>query len=94
MTKLQKILRKFYSNPASLRYSQIEKILISYGCIKISAKGSHMKFKHNLAESDLIIPVHKNDCKEFYKKCALEFIKDNNLDTHYEDPDQALHHHE
>lgn len=94
MTKLKKILDKFHANPAGLRFAQIEKSLISYGCKKVPAKGSHVKFKHHLAESDLIIPVHKNECKVFYKKSALKFIKDNNLHIHYEYNNQTLHHHE
>ena len=79
MTKLKKIVRRFYENPAGLHYSDIEKILIGHGCIKIPAKGSHTKFKHHLSKNDLIIPIHANDCKELYKKCSLKFLKDNNL---------------
>ncbi len=80
MTKLKKTFEKFYTNPESLHYADIEKILIASGCIKISAKGSHMKFKHPFAKFDLIIPIHNYDCKEFYKKSALKFIKVHNLD--------------
>ena len=80
MTKLTKIFEKFQTNPKNLHYADIEKILIASGCIKILAKGSHIKFKHPLAKFDLIIPIHNHDCKEFYKKSALKFIKTHNLD--------------
>lgn len=79
MTRFKKILKKFHENPCGTNYSDIEKILLAFGCIKISAKGSHIKFKHRLSPFDLIIPVHNNDCKEFYKKAALKFIQNNRL---------------
>lgn len=84
MTRLQKILHKFYVYPEGLRYSDIEKILVAFGCIKIPAKGSHIKFKHHLAKSDLVIPIHHNECKEFYKKSALKFVQDYYLDINHE----------
>ena len=79
MTKKEKLLEKFMSNPSSLHYSDIEKILIEKGFEKIPAKGSHQKFKHPSLSSDLIIPIHNNDCKEFYKKLAMKIIKENTL---------------
>lgn len=87
MTRLKKILKKFYENPVSLHYSDLEKSLIAHGFIKIFAKGSHVKFKHVDAKSDLVIPIHNNDCKEFYKKWALKFVKSNHLNIHYENID-------
>ncbi len=84
MTKLKKLFGKFNTNPGSLNYADIEKVLLASGCVKMHAKGSHVKFKHHLAKSDLIIPVHNNDCKEFYKKSALKFIQDINLNNHHE----------
>ena len=75
MSKLSHLLEKFFENPAKLRFSKIEKILYLYGCVKIKAKGSHLKFKHHLLSYDLIVPVHNNDCKDFYKHSALDFIK-------------------
>lgn len=72
MTRLKKILHQFYTNPTRLRYRDIEKILLNLGCIKIQAKGSHVKFKHNLAKFDYVIPVHHNGCKEFYNKGSIK----------------------
>ena len=79
MSRFAKLLSKFHADPKKLDYLEIEKILIYFGCIRISAKGSHVKFKHPLAKNDLVIPIHNNDCKDFYKKSALEFVKDNHL---------------
>lgn len=77
MNQKNKILEKFVRNPSSLKYKAIENILLHLGFIKIEAKGSHKKFKHFLIPNDLIIPVHGNDCKEFYKKYIAKIIKEN-----------------
>ena len=63
MTKREKILKKFFDNPESIKYSELELILINYNFEKIDAKGSHVKFKNKLLTNDIIIPLHNNDCK-------------------------------
>jgi len=76
MTKTEKAVQQFLNRPESLRYSEIEKVLKSFGFIIIKAKGSHKKFKHHSLATDLIIPVHNNDCKNFYKIQASKIIKE------------------
>lgn len=49
-------------------------ILIHYNFEFIQAKGSHTKYKHPRLENDLIIPVHNNDRKDFYKKEAKKCV--------------------
>lgn len=46
MSKINKLLAKFITNPTSLKWAEIEKILLHLNCLKITAKGSHLKFKH------------------------------------------------
>ena len=75
MSKIEKLLIKFLRNPISVRYLDLERILLYLGFIKIEAKGSHIKFKHHFLEKDLIIPVHNGDCKNFYKEYAAKIIK-------------------
>jgi predicted RNA binding protein YcfA (HicA-like mRNA interferase family) len=79
MTKIDKQIAKFLANPNSIHFSQIEKILIHVGFIRVQAKGSHVKFKHAKLEADLIIPIHNNDCKNFYKNLSAETIKKHHL---------------
>ena len=76
MTQGDKRLKQFFERPQSLRYREIERILTSFGFRKIKAKGSHAKFKHISLPKDLIIPIHNHECDPFYKKLALDFIKD------------------
>jgi len=75
MSQIEKLVAKFLNNPTSLKYSQIEKILLNFNFKKIQAKGSHIKYKHNHLNKDLIIPIHNNDCKDFYKNLIAKYIK-------------------
>lgn len=75
MNKFEKTIQKFFKQPESLRFAKIEKILKVHGFELIKAKGSHKKFKHSSLKTDLVIPVHNNDCKDFYKKLAAKTIK-------------------
>ncbi len=75
MTKIKKLQDKFFKNPKTLKYKDIELVLISFGCKKINVKrGSHVKFKHSKL-MDIIIPVHGGECKEFYKKTISSKMK-------------------
>jgi predicted RNA binding protein YcfA (HicA-like mRNA interferase family) len=75
MTKIEKTVKQFLNRPASLRYDEIEKVLKHLGFEMIPAKGSHRKFKHPSLTTDLVIPVHNNNCKDFYKILAAKIVK-------------------
>ena len=79
MSRIEKLLSKFFKTPESLPYRDMEQVLIHLGFEKIHAKGSHVKFKHRNLISDIIIPVHNKECKKFYKKQVIQQIK--NLNT-------------
>lgn len=72
MSRIEKLLQKFRKTPESVKSQELENILLHLGCEKILAKGSHVKFKHQKLKYDIVIPVHNNDCKSFYKKQALK----------------------
>ncbi len=74
MSRIEKLLQRFQNKPESVRYVDIETILLHVGCEKISVKGSHVKFKHRTLRFDIVIPVHKGECKPFYKNQALKQI--------------------
>ena len=75
MTSIEKLFDRFLNRPASLKYVEIERVLVYVGFQKIFAKGSHVKFKHCDSKSDLIITIHCNDCKSFYKIYAAKIVK-------------------
>jgi predicted RNA binding protein YcfA (HicA-like mRNA interferase family) len=74
MTQRDKLVEKFLKSPSSVRYAQLRVVLEHYGFVEISTRGSHVKFKHLKLDHDLIIPVHNNECKDFYKKQARSLI--------------------
>ena len=76
MTRKKKLILKFLKNPQSLRYAEIETILLYLGFSKTSVKGSHQKFSHPILFNHIIIPVHDNDCKKGYKKKIAKLIKE------------------
>lgn len=78
MSQLEKLIEKFLENPNSIKFSKIEKILKHFNFKRIEAKGSHIKFKHHKLKYDLIIPLHNNDCKNFYKELTVKIIKNLN----------------
>jgi len=75
MSKTEKLIAKFLKNPGSLHYSEVDKILIHYGFTRVPAKGSHVKYKHQHLQHDLVIPVHDGDCNKFYKEMARKLIR-------------------
>lgn len=68
MSQIEKLLQKFIKSPHTVRYADIERILIYIGFEKINAKGGHVKWKHKDLSSDIIVPIHNNDYKRFYKQ--------------------------
>ena len=70
MSQIEKKVEKFIKNPTSAKLADVILVLQHYGFVKISTKGSHVKFKHPQLSQDLVIPIHKGDCKNFYKESA------------------------
>jgi predicted RNA binding protein YcfA (HicA-like mRNA interferase family) len=46
MSKNQKLLDKLRSNPSNIRWTELEKLLISLGYVLKQGKGSRVKFLH------------------------------------------------
>jgi predicted RNA binding protein YcfA (HicA-like mRNA interferase family) len=62
-------------SPRNIRYAEIERVLLYLGFERLSAKGSHVKWKHRKLRNDIIIPVHDGECKHFYKILVSKAIK-------------------
>jgi predicted RNA binding protein YcfA (HicA-like mRNA interferase family) len=77
MTKKEKLIQKFKNNPWSLKIWEIEIILRDLWFERIEAKWSHVKFKNKNLLNDIIIPLHNNDCKDFYKKQTYKVLNNN-----------------
>jgi predicted RNA binding protein YcfA (HicA-like mRNA interferase family) len=76
MTYVEKRIKKFLRDPKKCNYADMVAVLGHFGFTKIQAKGSHVKFKHSRLKSDLIVPVHNNECKDFYKVEARRRIRE------------------
>ncbi len=79
MTNKEKLITKFKTNPASLKYSQVEKILLWLDFEKKQGAGSHVKFLHKQSSIILIFAIHNKDCIPAYKEDALKALINNNL---------------
>ncbi len=76
MSQIEKLLKRFVKSPYTIRYSEIEKVLWFLGFEKIPTKGSHVKWKHRGLHHDIVIPVHNNECKNFYKEQVCKTIQE------------------
>lgn len=70
MSSIDKLFLKLKNTPQNLKFNEITKILEHLGFSKRDAKGSHIRFTNgNIA---LDFPLHKNNCKDIYKKNLLK----------------------
>ncbi len=76
MTKLEKLIKKFKSNPESLRLAEIELIIKHNGYIKDERAWSHTKYKKE-NKPEITISKHNNDCKNYQKKQAKKHLYPN-----------------
>lgn len=76
MSQREKLLKKFADNPSKIRYLDIKKILLLLGFENIPTQGSHVKWKHHGMSHDIVIPVHNNECKNFYKEQVYKQTKE------------------
>lgn len=75
MTKNEKLIDNFLKNPEFTHFRKIEVILKNLNFEKASIKGSHCKFRHKELKTNLVVPVHHGDCKQYYKKLIAKIIK-------------------
>ena len=67
MSATKKKIVRFLKSPKTSSYADLLTILVYFGFEKVQTRGSHVKFKHLYFSNDLVIPVHNNECKHFYK---------------------------
>ena len=79
MTVIQKLINKISENPESVRYTEIETVLLHFGFYKLQGKGSHVKFVHRDYDQKFVFAVHGNDCKNVYKRYVRNVLKNNNF---------------
>jgi predicted RNA binding protein YcfA (HicA-like mRNA interferase family) len=75
MTRIEKLTDKFLRHPKSLKYREIEQVLLYLGFIKTYGKGSHVKFTHPIFNANIIISIHNNECKKIYKNEIAKTVR-------------------
>ncbi|MDH3324406.1 MAG: type II toxin-antitoxin system HicA family toxin [Candidatus Peregrinibacteria bacterium] len=78
MTKEEKLILKFKTSPQSISLVDLLKLMKWLGIEIIEGKGSHVVCKIE-NKTLIVIPVHNNNCKPFYKKKSLKILVSNNL---------------
>ena len=75
MSRIMKIAEQLLKRPETVSYRNLRKILLFLGFKEFKIKGSHVKFKHEVLGKNIIIPVHNNECKSFYKQLTSKELK-------------------
>jgi predicted RNA binding protein YcfA (HicA-like mRNA interferase family) len=68
MTKRQKLLEQLLNFPAEMRYSDIKKILESFGYQEDNGKGSHFVFRQTKHEPITVSKKHGKMVKRYQLK--------------------------
>ena len=76
MTKREKLRNKIRNNPKSVRFSELEGLLLQFGFELVRIKGSHHFFERTRGSyrDIVVVPVHGNHVKPVYVKDVLEIL--------------------
>jgi hypothetical protein len=76
MSKKDKLLKKFLSNPIKkdLTFDELKTLLIACGFIKLEGAGSAVKFYHK--EKDILINLHKPHPSNILKVYLIKQIQE------------------
>lgn len=78
MVSIEKSIEKFKQNPKTLKFSEIEKIMLNAGFkFKWWWKWSHKKMINPKTNTSYTIPIHSKDCLRVYKEDLLEIYLSN-----------------
>ncbi|MFH1253432.1 MAG: type II toxin-antitoxin system HicA family toxin [Candidatus Uhrbacteria bacterium] len=74
MSQFEKLLEKISNTKTSVRFVELEKILLSAGYKRQRQKGSHVHFRKPGSPS-LTIPVHNNKVKKVYVREVINLLE-------------------
>lgn len=72
MSKNEKLLNKLRSNPKTLKWTELEKIMSYLGFVKLEGNGSRVKFFNK--DCDVLINLHKPHPQPELKKYMINQI--------------------
>ena len=71
MSKLEKLLQRIKNNPKTVRFEEIEKLLLRHGFSESQAGGGSSHYIFNKDEVFVTIPRHGKFVEEIYVKKAV-----------------------
>lgn len=81
MGRREKLLEKMRRSPTSVRYDEIENLLLSVRC-RVTKRGSHRTFRHSLVPGNMTTIVERHPMKAPCVRSALGL---------YEEMEEAIH---
>lgn len=75
MSNIEKLIEKMKNQPHGIKFSEIEKILNYMNFYETRQKGSHKRFKNDITNETLTLPV-QNPLKAIYIKQILKLLGD------------------
>lgn len=77
MSKLEKLLLRIRNNPKTVRFIQLEKILIRCGFEKRQPSGGSSHYIFTKDDFVLCVPRHKTFVKRIYVEQLLKWLEEN-----------------
>lgn len=74
MSKKEKLLQKIKNNPKSIRFEEIDKLLIDIGCEKRQPRGGSSHYTYTIEGITLTIPYKRPYVKEIYVREAIALL--------------------
>jgi predicted RNA binding protein YcfA (HicA-like mRNA interferase family) len=72
MTKRDKLIERMRRDPRSIRFDEIETLLLSLGFVKRQKGSSHVVF--TLGSSEVVVPFRKPTVKPVYVQLVLALL--------------------
>jgi len=73
MSRIEKLILILKEHPCSLKYADIEKILLHIGFEKKQGKGSHVKFSYK--KTFFLFSPHNGEIKNYQKEQVSQILK-------------------
>lgn len=75
MSQLEKLLERIRNNPKTVRFEELDKILVRAGFERRQPRGGSSHYNYVKGEKFLTVPRYKPYIKEIYVQRALDLMK-------------------
>lgn len=74
MSQWEKLLKSIHSNPKSVRFEELDKVLRNIGFERKQAGKGTSHYRYVLGTDQIVVPRHGNHVKEVYVKQVIEIL--------------------